>query len=159
MGDIVIGEKWSTDASLNMALGVRRAIDSVLNGKKPPAECKPQIQSGVEFLREAQGGSAVMTGTLTEADSFTGTFSPLCLAIDVYIRFTKKSEKQSANGQKLSGLFQSYIEALQQLADETDKTDLTIEKLQEIAGFFEVLTDVLLQQADPMTKDYSRPYL
>lgn len=156
MGDIVIGERWNTSESLDMALGVRRAIASILSQRRLPAECKTQLQKSVEFLNEAKGGSAVLAGTLSEADSFTGTFSPLCLAIDVYIRFA--GETKDARKVKVGKLFQDYIDALQQVEKGRNKPVVNKNMLQQIAQFFEVLTDLLLQQADPMTKEFSHAY-
>lgn len=158
MGDIVIGERWNTSESLDMALGVRRAIDSILSQRRLPAECKTQLQKSVEFLNEARGGSAILAGTLTEADSFTG-FSPLCLAIDVLIRFKGSSVDESKDAKKISVLFQNYINALQQVEKGGNKPAVNKKMLQEIAQFFEVLTDLLLQQADPITKEFSHAYL
>jgi len=158
MADIIIGERWNTSESLDMALGVRRAIDSVLSQRKPPAECEYQLQKGIEFLNEAKGGFALVTGDLKEADSFNGTFSPLCLANDVYIRFRGGSVDKSEDTKRLSGLFEAYRSALQKVLDKADKSGIKQSELKEIEQFFEVLTDLLLQQADAMTKDYSRPY-
>ena len=157
MGDIVIGERWNTSESLDMALGVRRAIESILSIKSFPAECKIQLKKSIEFLNEAKGGSAVLAGTLTEADSFTG-FSPLCLAMDVLIRFKESSLDESKDAKKISVLFQNYINALQQVRNKGKKVAVGKRMLKEIAQFFEVLTDLLLQQSDPMTKEYSRPW-
>jgi len=159
MADIIIGERWSTDESLDMALGVRRAIDCVLSNRQPPAECGPQLQKGVDFLSEAKGGFALVTGKLTGADSFNGTFSPLCLTNDVYIRFRKASLDETEETSKVGVLLDEYKSALECVKREELEVSVERDMLKDIAQFFEVLTDLLLQQADPMTREFSRPCL
>jgi len=60
MGDLIMGERWNTEDSLEMALGVRRAVESVLRQTDPPSECGRFLDKGISFLEEAKGGEALI---------------------------------------------------------------------------------------------------
>jgi len=157
MGDLVMGERWNTEDSLEMALGVRRALESVLRKEDPPLKCRNLLDKGITFLDEAKGGEALISGSPEEADSFNGTFLPLCLATDVRIRFVGDAASEGKNN-RIGELLNSYKNALLQVKNEKSKSKIEPEKLKEIASFFEVLSKLLLQQADPMMKEYSQPH-
>ena len=86
MGDLVLGERWNTENSLEMALGIREAVESLIRKREPQDRCLKQLEKGVKFLEEAKGGEAIISGAAEEADSFNGTFVPICLATDVCIK-------------------------------------------------------------------------
>ena len=157
MGDLVMGERWNTEDSLEMALGVRRAVESVMRQKNPPSECTELLNKAINFLEEAKGGEALISGTPEEADSFNGTFLPLCLATDVCIRFVNGTQNRS-EGKKIGELLNQYKETLKQIKERGTKGNIETAKLKEISSFFEALSRLLLQQADPMMKEYSHPY-
>ena len=155
MADLVMGERWNTEDALEMALGVRRVLDSVMRKEAPPSECKKLLKKGISFLDEAKGGEALISGSPEEDDSFNGTFLPLCLATDVCIKFTN-GNSNSGEQKRIGELLNGYKETLQQIKN--SKGSVGQIKLREIASFFEALSKLLLQQADPMMKDYSQPY-
>jgi len=157
MGDLVMGERWNTEDSLEMALGVRRALESVLRKEDPPPKCRSLLDKGITFLDEAKGGEALISGLSEEADSFNGTFLPLCLATDVRIRFIGEAASKDENN-KIGELLDSYKNVLLQIKKKKSKSKINPEKLKEITHFFEDLSELLLQQADPMMKEYSQPH-
>jgi hypothetical protein len=156
MGDLVMGERWNTGDSLDMALGVRRAVESLLRKKDPPSECREFLDGGITFLDEARGGEALISGA-EEADSFNGTFLPLCLATEVRIRFIGDASN-GGEGTKIGELLNQYKETLKQIKEKGAKSNINPVKLKEIGSFFEALSRLLLQQADPMMKDFSQTY-
>jgi hypothetical protein len=156
MADLVMGERWNTEDALEMALGVRRALDSVMRKETPSSECEELLNKGISFLDEAKGGEALISGSYEEADSFNGTFLPLCLATDVCIRFINGTSCKGEQ-KKIGDLLNGYKKILQQIRKKKSKGKVQPVKLKEIASFFEVLSKLLLQQADPMMKDYSQP--
>jgi len=151
MADLVMDERWNAEDVLEMALGVRRALDSVIRKKLLPSECGEFLKKGISFLDEVKGGEALISGSPEEADSFNGTFLPLCLATDVCIKFKRDEQK------KIGELLNGYKEKLQQISRE-DSSNAEPEVLKRINSFFEALSKLLLQQADPMMKEYSQPY-
>lgn len=157
MADLVMGERWNTEDALEMALGVRRALDSVMRKEIPPTHYGEALEKGINFLDEAKGGEALISGSPEEADSFNGTFLPLCLATDVCIKFTN-GNSNSGEQKRIGELLNGYKETLQQIKKKNPKDSVEEIKLREIASFFEALSKLLLQQADPMMKDYSQPY-
>lgn len=157
MVDMMMGERWNTEDSLEMSLGVRRAVESVMRQTNPPSECTEHIDKAISFLEEAKGGEALISGAKEEADSFNGTFLPLCLATDVCIRFVSGTPN-SCEDKKIGELLNQYKETLGQIKKKGSKGNIEMAKLKEIASFFEALSRLLLQQADPMMKEYSQPY-
>jgi len=157
MGDLVMGKRWNTEDSLEMALGVRRALESVLRKEDPPSKCRSHLNKGITFLDEAKGGEALISGLSEEANSFNGTFLPLCLATDVRIRFVGEAASKNED-KKIGELLSSYKNALLQIKEKAAQSKIEPEIIKEMAGFFEVLSKVLLQQADPMMKEYSQPH-
>ena len=157
MADLVMGERWNTEDALEMALGVRRALDSVMRKETPPTQYGQVLEKGISFLDEAKGGEALISGSPEEADSFNGTFLPLCLATDVCIKFTNGTSNTGGQ-ERIGELLNGYKEALQQIREKNSKGNVKLKRLKEIASFFEALSKLLLQQADPMMKDYSQPY-
>lgn len=158
MSDLVMGERWNPDETVEMALGIRRAIGCVMRKEEPPPECYGSLEKGVQFMSEVKGGYALILGTHEEADSFNGTFSPLCLANDVYINFSGGSQDKKENSQIINQLFSKYKETLEKLRDENLRRGIEQRTLGEIGHFFEILCDLLLQQADPIFKEYSESY-
>lgn len=156
MSDIVMGEKWNTQDSVEMAIGVRRALASVMVGKAVPSECCNSLDRGIEFLNEAKGGGALISGQPQDADSFNGTFSPLCLANDVYISFRGGGLDEHQRYDEVREVFTTYINTLKKVKVEGGGIEQNI--LKEMGQFFKVLCDLLLQQADPMTREYSRAW-
>jgi hypothetical protein len=157
MADLVMGERWNTGDSLEMAVGVRRAVESVLRQKDPPSDCLGFLERGITFLDEAKAGEALICGGPVEADSFNGTFLPLCLATDVYIRFVGGTGSDG-EGKKIGELLNQYKESLREIKEKGPKSKIRSELLKEIASFFEALSRLLLQQADPTMKEYSQTY-
>jgi hypothetical protein len=156
MADLVMGERWNTEDVLEMALGIRRALDSVIRKESPPSECGEFLEKGISFLDEVKGGEALISGSPEEADSFNGTFLPLCLATDVWIKI-KNGTSSNGKQKKIGELLNGYKEKLQQISGE-DSSNVEPKGLQGINSFFEALSKLLLQQADPMMKEYSQPY-
>lgn len=158
MKDMTGGERWNTLNSAEMALGIQRVIDSIMRKEEPPSECQEFLERGIEFLGEAEAGGALISGTeLEQADSFKGTFSPLCMATDVYITF--KSVPENSNDYKqVSDLLNSYKGTLTNISRAGAQSQSDPKQLEEIGSFFEVLFDLLGRQADPITKEYSQPF-
>lgn len=157
MSDTVMGERWNTKDSVEMAIGLRRALASVIAGKGVPSECQSFLERGIEFLNEANGGGALISGNLEEADSFNGTYMPLCLANDVYISFVGGRLDEHQRYSEIRGLFTNYINALEKVKIKGQGSGIEPSMLRDIGQFFKVLCDLLLQQADPMAREYSRP--
>jgi len=156
VSDIVMGEKWNTQDSVEMAIGVRRALANVMAGKDVPSECRSSLERGIEFLNEAKGGGALISGQLQDADSFNGTFSPLCLANDVYISFVGDKLDESKRYDEVQSVFIKYINALEEVKAKESRSTVKQDTIKEMAQFFKVLCELLLQQADPMMSEYSR---
>lgn len=157
MGDLVMGERWNAEDLLEMSIGVRRAVDSVMRKKDPPSECRGLLDKSITFLDEAKGGEALISGVPEEADSFNGTFLPLCLATDVCIKFISETPNRGED-KKIGELLNQYKETLEQIKKKGSKSNIEPAKLKEIGSFFEALSKLLFQQADPMMKEYSQPY-
>ncbi len=156
MSDTVMGERWNTKDSVEMAIGLRRALASTIVGKAVPDEYQSFLERGIEFLNEANGGGALISGQLEGADSFNGTLEPLCLANDVYISFVGGKLDEHQKYSKVRGLFTDYINALEKVKTNGQSSGIEPSKLRDIAQFFKVLCDLLLQQADPITREYSQ---
>ena len=161
MSEMLLDERWSTIDSAEMALGVRRVLDAVKNGRSVPEEYVVFLDRGVKFLSEAMAGGALISGMVSEADSFSGTFSPLCIATDVYIVFKNdKPEKKDDYGSrgKIGQLLSSYENTLKQIKARDTETVFDEARLTEIEAFFKILFDRLLQRTDPIGQEYSRAY-
>ena len=159
MADIVIGERWNTEDSLEMSLGIRKAIDSVIRKEEPTSECSRLLKEGISFLDEAKGGGALISGVTEDASSFNGTFLPLCLATDVWISVKEEASDESNDYTKVGSLLSSYKSVLEEIEEKGSMADVEERTLREVAGFFEVLFRLVLQQGDPMTKQYSQAYI
>ncbi|MCK5565787.1 MAG: hypothetical protein KAJ07_11120 [Planctomycetes bacterium] len=158
MNEMVSSERWNTINSAEMALGVQRVIDSIQRHEEPPTECSRFLDKAIEFLVEAQAGGALITGTTLEGvSSFKGTFSPLCMATDVYISFRSESET-SDDYKKVNDLLNGYRKTLTGIKEGGIRYETEPEQLNHMEGFFGVLFDLLSQQADPLMKDYSKPF-
>jgi hypothetical protein len=160
MGDMVMDERWNAIDSADMALGVRWAIDYIKRDKEPPPKYIQSLEKGIEFLEEARaGGTLISSGSLKDAGSFKGTFSPLCMATDVYITFEgTDSPKKSEDYEKVSKLLNDYICALVSIKEKGVKCRIGDKIFSNVERFFETLFDILAQQSDPIIKEYSRPY-
>jgi hypothetical protein len=162
MADMVMGERWNATDSTDMALGTRRAINSVMRREELPKDSVGFLQKAIAFLEEARDGGALVAGReLSSARSFNGTFSPLCLATDVYITFKGGSvdrRKGKHDYGEVGRLLGGYADTLRAIEEKGVNAAVRPENLREVAGFFRVLSDLLLQQEDPTTKGYSRPY-
>ena len=159
MGDMVMDERWNAIDSADMALGVRWAIDYIKRDKEPPHKYILSLEKGIVFLEEAKaGGTLISSGSLEEAGSFfKGTFSPLCMATDVYITF-EDTPNRSEDYKKVSELLNSYKEALVSIKNEGLNYHIEPNIFENVERFFETLFDILAQQSDPVMKDYSRSY-
>ena len=157
MNDMITGERWNSIDSAEMALGIQRVIDSIMREEEPPLECQEFLVRGIEFLDEAEAGGALISGTLEQADSFKGTFSPLCMATDVYITF-KNAPDKSDDYKQVSVLLNGYKTILTGIKDAGTRHEPDQKQLKEIGSFFGVLFDLLSRQADPITKEYSQPF-
>lgn len=158
MKDMTGGERWNTLNSAEMALGIRRVLDNVMRQEEPPSECKVFLDKGIEFFEEAEAGGALIAGTpLEQAGSFKGTFSPLCLATDVYITFRNAPEGKGGF-KEVSDLLNSYKGSLRRIRETGIQCQIGNEQLAEMGSFFGVLFDLLARQADPVTKGYSQPF-
>ncbi len=155
---ITTGERWNSIDSAEMALGIQRVVDSVMRQEELPLEYREFLERGIEFLDEAEAGSALISGTpLEQTDSFKGTFSPLCMATDVYITF-KDAPDKSDDYKQVSVLLNGYKTILTGIKDAGTRHEPDQKQLKEIGSFFGVLFDLLSRQADPITKEYSQPF-
>lgn len=162
MADMVMGERWNATDSTDMALGTRRAINSFMKREELPKDSVGFLRKAIAFLEEARDGGALIAGRqLSSASSFNGTFSPLCLATDVCITFKGRSvtkRKGKHDYDKVGRLLGKYADTLRAIEEKGADAEVRPQSLQEVAGFFRVLSDLLLQQEDPTSKGYSRPY-
>jgi hypothetical protein len=154
-----MGERWNTEDCLGMALGIRRTIDSLIRKQEPTSESTQLLHEGIRFLDEAKAGRALISGVLDEAESFNGTFLPLCLAINVCVSFKNASPESGETDGEVGTLLTNYKNALEQIENKGLQSKIDQSTLDEIAGFFEALSNLLLQQADPLIKEYSRSYI
>ena len=157
MGDLVLGERWNTEDSLEMALGIREAVESLIRKREPQDRCLKQLEKGVKFLEEAKGGEAIISGAAEEADSFNGTFVPICLATDVCIKIKNGTPDTDEGAKRVGALISKYKDALEKMKERGLKSKIPETTLKEIASFFKALCALLLEEADPVMKDYSRP--
>ena len=163
MADMVMGERWNATDSADMALGTRRAISSVMRKEELPTGSVKFIQEAIVFLDEARDGGALITGRrLSSASSFNGTFSPLCLATDAYIELKGGSVTRGRGKHdygKVRRLLGRYADTLRAIEEKGAAAGVHPRTLQEVAGFFRVLSGLLLQQEDPSTRGYSHPLI
>jgi len=158
MSDMVINERWNAIDSAEMSLGIRWAIDYIKRKKEPPPQYLESLDKGIEFLEEAEaGGTLISSGSLKNAGSFRGAFSPLCMATDVYITFSK-TPKESGDYKQVSNLLNDYKDALVSIKNERLNCQIEKDIFKNVESFFETLFDILSQQSDPIIKEYSRPY-
>ena len=158
MSDMIMDERWNSIDSAEMALGIRWAIDYIKR-KKEPSQYIESVKKGIEFLEEAEAGGALISGaSLEEAGSFKGTFSPLCMATDVYITFSNTPNKRE-DYKKVRELLNKYKNALVSIRNDGLKCSIGASMFKDVERFFETLFDILAQQSDPIMKNSSRPYV
>jgi len=141
-----MGERWNTQDSVGMGIGIRRALASVLAGTDVPFEYLGSLEMGIEFLNEAKGGGALISGQSEGVDFFQGTFSPLCLANDVYITFVgPEMDQHQRQYDEVRGIFTKYVETLERVKSGEQVINTEGDSLKEIGRFFKVLCDLLLR--------------
>ena len=146
MSDMVMDERWNAIDSAEMALGIRWAFDYINRGIEPPPQYLESLEKGIEFLEEAKAGGALISGlSPEEVCSFKGTFSPLCMATDVYVTF-RDTPNDSSDYKQVSDLLNDYKNALVSIKNERLHCHIEPNIFKEVENFFETLFDILAQQ-------------
>ncbi len=146
-------DRWNVVDTARMAVGVESVLSRTLRGKPNPYDFAESLESGIAFLDEALSGGRIICGD-TFTGQFTGTLSPLNWSTDVYISFHNKRMTEEAYREIVS-ILDNYKYILEKIKIEA-KNVLEEEKLKEAHNFFSKLAKMLLNQADPTNKLYSR---
>ncbi|GAG86632.1 unnamed protein product, partial [marine sediment metagenome] len=125
----------------------------IINDKPQPFDFEDALNHGINFLREAGDGGAIICGT-AESTGFDGTLSPFCWSTDAYIEFALEGSERKADVFKevvttLEG-YRGLLESIQEGHIPEDTSEVT-----KVYSFFRTLADALMKQADPTTRTYS----
>lgn len=145
-------EKWNVIDSADMAVSIQGIIQRKLNGKKMPFDYDESLEQGIDFLDEASTGGAIICGNVSTS-GFVGTLSPLRWSTVVYIANAGKDSEERVY-QNVTKALNNYKKLLQNMKN---NQDVSGEILLEANSFFSALADVLLREADPLTRTYSQP--
>lgn len=154
MIDNFMVERWNPIDSAAMAVSVEGLLYRIINGKPRPFDFEGALDSGIDFLEEARNGGAIICGTV-ESTGFDGTLSPFCWSTDAYIEFAPEgSARRSDVYEEVVTTLKEYRLLLESIREERTPEDT--DKVEKVHGFFRTLADVLMKQADPTTRTYSR---
>ena len=153
MIDNFMVERWNPIDSAAMAVSVEGLLYRIINGRPRPFDFEDALNYGIDFLREAGNGGAIICGT-TESTGFDGTLSPFCWSTDAYIEFAPKgSERRSDVYEEVVDTLKEYRLLLESIRKGRIPKDT--DKVEKVHSFFRTLADVLMKQADPTTRTYS----
>jgi len=156
MSDSLMVERWNVIDSADMAVSIEGVLHRVIQNKKMPYDYEESLGSAIEFLDEAGNGGAIICGTVTSS-GFTGTLAPLSWSTDVYIGVKPQGEAEEGElYQKVVETLNEYKMLLEKMrGNKTIDTDSPI--LKRAHEFFGRLGNLLLSEADPLTRSYSQP--
>ena len=154
MSDNSVVERWNVIDSAEMAVGVEGVLYRELKKKPRPFDFDESLDSGIAFLHEASCGGAIICGT-SESQGFTGTLSPLSWSTDVYIDVEPKQAGEADIYKKIVETLENYKELLEKLKRE-EQIEYGSAILEKAHIFFKLLADILIRQADPVARTYSR---
>jgi len=154
MIDNFMVERWNPIDSAAMAVSVEGLLYRIIHEKPHPFDFEDALDNGIDFLQEAGNGGAIICGTV-ESPGFDGTLSPFCWSTDAYIEFAPEgSERRSDVYGKVVTTLKEYRLLLGSIREGHIPEDTN--KVEKIHSFFRTLADVLMKQADPTTRTYSR---
>jgi len=153
MIDNFMVERWNPIDSAAMAVSVEGLLYRIIHEKPHPFDFEDALNYGIDFLREAGNGGAIICGT-TKSTGFDGTLSPFCWSTDAYIEFAPEGpERRSDVYKKVVATLKEYRLLLESIRRGRIPEDTN--KVKKVYSFFQVLADVLMKQADPTTRTYS----
>lgn len=155
MVDNFMVERWNVIDSAAMAVSVEGLLYRIINDKPQPFDFEDALNHGINFLREAGDGGAIICGT-PESTGFDGTLSPFCWSTDAYIEIglaLESSERRSDVYEKVVTTLKEYrllLESIREGHIPEDTSEVT-----KVYSFFRMLAEALMKQADPTTRTYS----
>jgi len=145
-------DRWNVIDAAAMAVGVEGVLYRIVHDKPRPFDFDEALGRGLEFLREAGTGGAIICGT-PPGSGFTGTLSPLCWSADAYI------EIRSGRGPEDKSFYQDVLKALRSyeklLNNLRSGQAYDKKETKSTHDFFHTLADLLVEQADSTTRKYS----
>ncbi len=156
MIDNFMVERWNPIDSAAMAVSVEGLLYRIIHEKPHPFDFEDALNYGIDFLREAGKGGAIICGR-AESTGFDGTLSPFCWSTDAYIEveFTPEgSGKRSDVYDKVVTTLKEYRILLESI-QRGDMPEDAKEKAEPVHNFFRTLADALMRQADPTARTYS----
>ncbi len=151
MADNLMVDRWNVIDAAAMAVGVEGLLSRVLHNKPRPFDFDEALIRGIEFLREASTGGAIICGNPPN-NGFTGTLSPLCWSTDAYIEIRPNQNQATNVYPEIVKALKSYEELLNKLRSGQAYSKA---EAQSALDFFHALAEILSEQADPATKRYS----
>ena len=155
MSDNSVVERWNVIDSAEMAVGVEGVLYRELNKKPRPFDLDDSLDSGIAFLHEASCGGAIICGT-SKSQEFTGTLSPLSWSTDVYIVVEPVKAGKADIYKNIVETLEGYKELLEKLKKKEERIEHGSAILEKAHIFFKSLADILIRQADPVARTYSR---
>lgn len=158
MQDNNVIERWNPISSAEMAVGVKSVLRRHLAKKPRPFDFDESVRSGIEFLKEACEGGAIISGEAQQT-GFTGTLAPLTLTLEPLtstLRAEMKGVKDSDTYYKrIVRTLSRYREVLEGLQENSKNIDKPTAEAAHV--FFSRISDILMREADPLSKSVSEP--
>ncbi len=151
-------ERWNLVDTADLAVRLKSVLRRRIDGRPLPKDSDGDIGAGIDFLRQATGGGAIILGHLPETSSFEGTLSPLRWAADVRwasVRSEPRSKKEYTELVDTLKEFEQSLLAVREAIASNDKNAPESGEIEPVAIFFDCLGKILLQEADPVVREYS----
>lgn len=153
MSDSTMIDRWNVINAARMAVGVEGVLSRIMRKKPMPFDFDESIDEGIAFLDEAEKGGSILCGNLATC-GFSGTLSPLNLSTEILIRFNPQDEKDDLYKEIVSFLAK-YKEVLGNIKKGESESN-SAKDLEPVCLFFKSLGNIMLSQADPINKTFSR---